>query len=180
LAFRVGDDAMLEWLPRENIFFDGSRMAMRLEVELGDRAGYFGWDIASFGRRASGESWRRGTLRMRTSVRRADRLLWSEVADVDAASGFMHSVVGLAGFTVSGTLLVAGYEIGAAAMAACREIQPAAAGSLVGLTQVPSVMIARYLGNCTEDAFRWFTDLWAILRRSLSGRIACPPRVWAC
>jgi urease accessory protein len=180
LDFRIEEDAILEWLPRENILFDGSQVAMRLDVDLASRAAFVGWDIVAFGRRASGESWRRGRLQMRTMIRRADRLLWSEVADVDAHSGFAQSKVGLAGFTVCGTLVVAGDPMAASVMSACRDVTPGPARSLCGLTQVPGVLIARYLGHSTEDAFAWFTALWAILRHSLSGRVACPPRVWAC
>jgi urease accessory protein len=122
LHFSVGDGASLEWLPRENIFFDGANVWLQLDVDLSGRAKYFGWDIVSFGRRASGETWRRGKLHMHTHIRSADHVLWSEVANVDAQSGFAHSPVGLAGFTVCGTFVLAGSEVSAALLgtaAAC-------------------------------------------------------------
>jgi urease accessory protein len=144
--FSLGEDATLEWLPRENILFDGANISMELNVELGLRAWYFGWDILSFGRRASGESWGRGRLNMQTNIRGAGGLLWSE----------------------------------ASLLRACREVVPSAAESRTGITRVPGVLIARYLGDSTEQAFYWFTDLWAVLRRALSDKVACPPRVWAC
>jgi urease accessory protein len=178
--FSLGEDAVLEWLPRENILFDGANISMELNVELGLRARYFGWDILSFGRRASGESWGRGRLNMQTNIRGAGCLLWSEVADIDARSGFAASPVGLSGFTVCGTFLVAGYDIDAPLLRECREVIPPAAESRTGITRVPGVLIARYLGDSTEDAFYWFTNLWAVLRRALSDKVACPPRVWAC
>jgi urease accessory protein len=173
-------DAILEWLPRENILFDGSNIALDLDVDMSSHAKYFGWDIFSFGRRASGESWRRGNLRLRTSIRRAGRLLWSEIANIDAQSEFANSPVGLSGFTVSGTFVVAGFDIAATLLNICRAVPSAAAKWMMGITQVPGVFIARYLGDSTEDAFRWFTSLWAVLRQALLGRAACPPRVWAC
>jgi urease accessory protein len=173
-------DAILEWLPRENILFDGSDISIELDVEMSSHAKYFGWDIFSFGRRASGEAWRRGTFRMRTSIRRAECLLWSESANIDAQSGFTNSLAGLSGFTVCGTFVVAGCDIAAMLVNACREVKPAVEKSMVGITQVPGVLIARYLGDSTEDAFRWFTSLWAILRQELLNKVVCPPRVWAC
>jgi urease accessory protein len=45
---------------------------------------------------------------------------------------------------------------------------------------MPSLVIARYLGDSTEEAFGWFTDVWNILRPALLGKSACAPRVWAC
>jgi urease accessory protein len=173
-------DAILEWLPRENILFDGSNIAIGLDVDMSLHAKYFGWDIFSFGRRASGESWRRGNFRLRTSIRRAGRLLWSEIANIDAQSEFANSLVGLAGFTVCGTFVIAGFDMAAALLDTCREVRSAVAKSMTGITQVPGVLIARYLGDSTEEAFQWFTSLWAILRQALLGRVACPPRLWAC
>ena len=178
--FSLDEDAVLEWLPRENILFDGANIRMELNVELGLGARYFGWDILSFGRRASGESWGRGRLSMQTNIQGAGRLLWSEAADIDARSGFAASPVGLSGFTVCGTFLVAGCDIDALVLRECREVMPPAAESRTGITRVPGVLIARYLGDSTQDAFYWFTNLWSVLRRALSDQVACPPRVWAC
>ena len=129
LHFSLGDGASLEWLPRESIFFDGARVSLQLDVDLSGHAKYFGWDIVSFGRRASGETWRRGKLRMDTRIRCADRVLWSEIANVDAQSGFANSPVGLAGFTVCGTFVFAGSQVSAALLADCRGVKRPAADS---------------------------------------------------
>jgi len=179
LRFAVAAEAILEWLPRENILFDGSIVQMGLDVDLSSNAGYFGWDILSFGRRASGESWRRGRLRLRTAVRRDGRLLWQEMANIDAQSGFAQAAVGLAGCTVCGTLVMAGTSVAAGLVHACRELGTPE-NCRVGITQMPDVLLARYLGDSTEDAFRWFTNLWSLMRPGMAGRPACPPRVWAC
>ncbi|MDP9082357.1 MAG: urease accessory protein UreD [Pseudomonadota bacterium] len=178
--FSLGEDACVEWLPRENIFFDGAKVSMELDVDLAGHAQYVGWDIVSFGRRASGETWRRGQLHMHTHIRCADRVLWSEVANVDAQSGFADSPVGLAGFTVCGTFVFAGSKVTAALLAGCRGVQRPVADSRVGVTQVPRVLIARYLGDSSEDAFQWFASLWGILRQAALGKAAHSPRVWAC
>jgi urease accessory protein len=180
LNFALGNAAVLEWLPRENIFFDGSHISMNLDVELSSHSLFFGWDIYSFGRRASGESWRRGKLHANTRIRRAERILWSEAARVDAPSGFSESAVGLSGFAVCGTFVVAGRGIAADLLARCREVKPTATESRCGITCLPEVLIARYLGHSTEDAFGWFSTLWGVLRHGLLGKIACAPRVWAC
>jgi urease accessory protein len=178
--FQLDGDAILEWLPRENIFFGGSRMSMSLDIALSAHSKYFGWEILSFGRRASGERWHRGALRMRTSIRRSDRLLWSERAHMDAGGGFMQSPVGLAGFTVCGTFLIAGYDVDDDLLATCRQVRPAREECRIGMTRVPGVWIARCLADSSEDVFNYFTELWAILRPALSDRVACAPRVWAC
>ena len=178
--FSAAEDSVLEWLPRENILFDGSNLSMTLEVELSANAKYFGWDILSFGRRASGERWRHGSLQMCTRIRRAGRTLWLERADIRAGSGFAQSPVGLAGYSVCGTFVVAGYDADSALLASCRQGRSPPGSARVGMTRVPGMLIARYLGDSVEESFGWFTQLWTVLRPALSGLSACAPRVWAC
>ncbi len=177
--FALAEGAVLEWLPRENILFEGSNIALRLDVELAAGARYFGWEFLCLGRRASGESWRSGTLATRTSVQRAGRMLWSEVGRVDARSGFAQSPIGLSGHTVSGTFLVAGADADDELLRICRR-QTSGVAAMIGVTRLPGVLIARYLGDSCEEGLAYFTVLWSVLRPALAAKTARAPRVWAC
>ena len=180
LHFSVAAGAALEWLPRENILFDASQVRMTLDVELEADGQFLGWEILCFGRRASQERWQRGTLRLRSTVSRASRPVWCERADLAAGSGFETSAMGLAGFSVSATLLYAGSDIEAKLLKACRGTEPTTADSRAGVTSLPGVLLARYLGHSSQEAMQWFTSLWQLLRPALLGVTASAPRLWAC
>jgi urease accessory protein len=180
LHFEVAAGAALEWLPRESILFDGSKAAMQLDVELAPGARFLGWEILCFGRRASGEGWRRGDLRLRACVRQAGHPLWTERANILAGSGFDESPVGLGGYSVSGTFVAAGADIGTELLAACRAAGTGGGDSRRGVTSTPKILLARYLGHSSQDAFRWFTSVWSVLRPALLSRAAIAPRLWAC
>jgi urease accessory protein len=180
LHFEVSAGAALEWLPRENILFDGSKAAMQLDVELAAGAQFLGWEILCFGRRASGEAWRRGGLCLRTRIRQAGQPLWTERANIRADSGFDASPVGLSGYSVSGTLVAAGTDVDAELLAACRATVPGGSDSRRGVTRTPGILVARYLGHSSQDAFRWFTSVWTMLRPALLNQPAIAPRLWAC
>jgi len=180
LYFHVGAGAAIEWLPRENILFDASQVGMTLDVEMEHGGQFLGWEILCFGRRASQERWHRGRLRLRTRVAVAGRTLWCERADVSAGSGFETSPIGLAGFSVSGTMVCAGRDIEAPLLNACRGIERRAADSRAGITALPGMFLARYLGHSSEDAMQWFTAIWGRLRPALMGVTATAPRLWAC
>lgn len=180
LRFSIGAGAALEWLPRENILFDNSQVRMNLDVELETGGHFLGWEILCFGRRASGESWLRGELSLRSRVSRGSRPLWCERANIAAASGFETSPIGLAGYSVSGTLVCAGSDIDAELLGACRRAERREGDARAAVTTLPGVLLARYLGHSSQDALEWFTSIWKVLRPALMGVAANTPRLWAC
>jgi urease accessory protein len=54
-SIRIGEGAMLEYLPDATIPFAGSRFMQRTSVSLGANAGFIGWEIVAAGRVGSGE-----------------------------------------------------------------------------------------------------------------------------
>jgi urease accessory protein len=54
-SIRVGDGAMLEYLPDAVIPFSGSRFSQSTDVSLGPNAAFIGWETVTAGRLASGE-----------------------------------------------------------------------------------------------------------------------------
>lgn len=177
LRFSLAAGAYLEWLPRENIFFDGVDAALELDIDLEAGAKYLGWDIYCFGRRGSGETWNRGRLRLHSRIR-ARRLLWSETATIGAGGEFAASPMGLAGFSVCGTFIAAHCAVDSLVQELRAVAAPA--GARVGITMLPDILIARCLGDRSEDVFAWFTALWTLIRPAALGKTAQPPRVWAC
>jgi urease accessory protein len=54
-SIRIGDGAMLEYLPDAVILFSGSRFSQSTAVSLGPNAAFIGWETVAAGRIASGE-----------------------------------------------------------------------------------------------------------------------------
>ena len=175
--FDIGRGAALEWLPQPAIVFDAARAEMKTEIQLHEEALYMGWDMTCMGRTASGERFNSGELRQRTEVWQQGRRLWCEYARLAGDDPMLASKAGLAGCTVSATLIAAGREIHKDLLEQCRSIAPAA-GERSGITVLPRVLLARYLGHSSEAAMQYFISLWALLRPALAGRSAVPPRIW--
>jgi urease accessory protein len=170
---RFSVDGMLEWLPRETIVFDGARARLECKVDLHGEARYIGWEILCLGRSGAGERFMRGAVALETSIARDGRLLWLERGRIEGGSAMMRSPAGLGGRSVCGMLVAAG-EASLDLVKACRERAPRA----VALTLLPGVLIARYLGDSSEEAMRAFAALWTALRPSIIGRQAIEPRIW--
>ena len=175
---KVGAGATVEWLPQESIVFSGALASMRTKVELEQGARFTGVETICFGRRASGETFARGRLRLATDIRAEGRLLWRERGVIDGGSPLLTSPIGLAGFSVCSTVLAAGVDLAPETLAACRAAGSRETGAQWGVSLLPQLLVGRYLGHSAEAAREWLLQLWSALRPAMSGREAVAPRIW--
>lgn len=180
IAFTVAEGATLEWLPQETIVFDGARARMETRISLAADSRYIGWDILCLGRAAAGERFEKGRFDLFFRVDRGNHPIWLERGGFDGSDPMLSSPAGWAGATVCGTLLCTFPELpqqAAALLEACRKIIPAD-GANHGLSALPGMLVARYLGGSSEAARLWFAELWSILRPACCSRPAVTPRIW--
>ncbi len=180
LRIRVADGAALEWLPQETILFNAADVVFDTIIDLGADARYLGCEILCFGRKASGETFEQGHVQQSMMRRREGKPLWLEQGALAAGSRQMQSPLGLGGYSVCASLIAVGGASSAALLTAVRE-QCAASNDghgQFGVTQMKSVIIARYLGNNSEVARRVMLAAWQVLRPALLERDAVIPRIW--
>ncbi len=180
IDFTVDEGAMLEWLPQETILFDGAWAHMATHVSLAADSRFLGWDILCLGRAAAGERFTNGRFDLFYRVDRSKQPIWLERGCFAGGDPMLNSTAGWAGNTVCGTLLCSFPELpqqAAALLEALRAIAPPDQANQ-GLTALPGVLVARYLGDNSEAARLWFAELWKILRPVCCGRPAILPRIW--
>lgn len=168
LRFEVAGS--LEWLPQETIVFDGALARLETEVHLRGGAKYLGWEILCLGRTGSGETFGRGELRLSTKLYRDGKLLWLERGRLAGGGRLLDSPAGLQGMPVCATLVASG---GGFDLGALRGIEGLA------VTQLPGVLLVRYLGRSSEVAKCLLRKAWELARPVLFGREAQPPRIWS-
>jgi urease accessory protein len=152
LRFEV--QGSLEWLPRETIVFDGALAQLETIIQLGAQASYVGWEVVCLGR------FQRGRMKIDTRILQGERMLFVEKGEIEGGGRLMRSPAGLGGRSVFGTLIATSSEkISMAGLA---------------ITRLPGLLIARYLGDSSEEALRAFARLWKLLRPS-----AVEPRIWS-
>lgn len=180
LALRVGGGAVAEWLPQESIVFDGTHAEMTNRVVLAHGAVFVGWDVLCLGRSARGETFGRGMLRMQTELRREGKPIWLERAVIPGGSRVLRAAAGLAGHGVTGTMLAASDVLNTELLDACRaiEVNGARTGANWGVTLLPGLLVARYLGDSAEQARDYFMRIWHVLRMPLMQSAPMTPRIW--
>ncbi len=169
------NDAVVEWLPQESIFFGESQVRMQTRVQVRGNAKFLGWEVACYGRPASGDTFATGCVFQGFELWRDAVPLVLDQLRLDGAHPMMQSPWGLAGYGVLGTLLA--YPAGEPEVQAVRSIA-VAAGHLTA-TLVDGVLVCRCLAHHTHLAKDTLLSVWKQLRPSMLGREAVLPRVWA-
>ena len=105
-SIRVGDDAMLEYLPDVVIPFSGSRFSQSTAVSLGSNAGFIGWETIAAGRIASGEEFDFDFFHSECSVCSDTRPLALERYSLTPSARDSRSVARWGRFRYSATLYV--------------------------------------------------------------------------
>jgi urease accessory protein len=166
----------VEWLPQETILFDASRADIGWEARLAGDARVIAWDILCLARTGSGERYETGRARLASRLVRDGRLVWQERGLLEPGARVLASRAGLAGRSVSGTMLAAGVAATDELLAACRALSPREGEGAV--TRLPGLLLARYLGGEGEAAREYFAALWRLVRPAVAGREAAMPRIW--
>jgi urease accessory protein len=167
--------ASLEWLPQENIYFGDTLARASTCVKLQGNAHFIGWEVACYGRPASGDLFSRGHVSQSMELWRDDRpLIWDHV-HVDGASQMMSARWGLADFTTLGTLLA--YPASDALVQAVRGIQLEA--GLLSCTATDGVLVCRAMHRQAGAVKQALIAAWEILRSPIMNLTAVHPRIWA-
>jgi urease accessory protein len=189
LHFDIAENACLEWLPQENILFDGAMVEFSAEINLTESARYAGWEILCFGRQARGERWLTGKLAQNLTIKRTNKIIWQERAMLEADDRFFESLIGLNGNVISANFVIAAGAVPVELLNICQQIQTEDAFNLdafnlmdkparFGVSALPQVFCARYIGMSAPAARQYFEKLWHILRPWYLNQSAVRPRIW--
>ncbi|MGD8589975.1 MAG: urease accessory protein UreD [Chromatiales bacterium] len=166
----------LEWLPQENILFPGARLRLETEIRLDATARFIGWEIHCLGRPVIDERFEPGQALFDLVLRREQTPLLIDRWRIESP-GDLSGAAGLRNHPVVGSWLASNadrqdLELARAAVTQSKQ-------GVIGLSLLGELLVARYLGDSTEEARQLFQRLWRTTRPLLLGRDACPPRIWA-
>ncbi len=174
--FEIADGGVLEWLPQENIIFDGAAADLLTRVNLRGAAQFIGWEITCLGRPASDERLSRCCLRQRFEVWRDGAPLWLERSRYTDNSAVFDAAWGLRGHPVTGSLVCTTQD--ATLVSAVREQVPVDGTARFSVTRMNDVLVCRYLGEHAQQAREMLSAAWGILRPAVLGAAAVAPRIW--
>lgn len=181
IRIELAPRAQLDWLPPENILFENARTDFRFQLELGPEASAIGWETFVLGRRAMGETWDAGVLRINSRFTSSERkLLWAERANISAISSLRTASQGLAGFPVFGMVWATGSNCNQVLAETLSPSLPFTDTLRAGVTCFDNgVLIVRAIGQKIEPLREVLVRCWTFLRPAVHGRSSSPLRLWS-
>lgn len=184
----VGAGATCEYLPQENIIFDGANAEIETRVTLADDATFVGWDFFCLGRPAANERFTTGSLTQRIEIEKNGEKIWFERFKLSGESPLLTARYACAGRPVFGTMIYAGcLQDGLAerirdslhANAPDAKTSDVKTSPVFSVSQLQHVVVCRYLGEQAEEGKNLFIQAWNVLRSVCQSKPACLPRIWA-
>lgn len=176
--FHLAAGAALEWLPQETILFSGAHFRSQTRVDLAPGGRFLGWEITCLGRPACAERFDAGHSAIALELWEDGQPLFIERGRYAGSGALLAAPWGLGDQPVVGTWLAldAPAELTDVLRAALSEVADPARW---GLTRLPRVLALRYRGPSAAEARALFIRAWTLVRPTLLGRDAHPPRIWA-
>jgi urease accessory protein len=179
VRIRLGERAQLDWLPPENILFEHARADFRFQLELGEEASAIGWETFVFGRRAMGETWDSGVLRIDAQFVDTNGLLWSERANLKGASSLRNAAQGFGGFPIAGAVWAIGPNCNQMLAETLSTSLPFGDTLRAGVTCLNQrVLVVRGVAQKIEPLRELMIRCWTFLRPAVHGRDFIPLRLW--
>jgi urease accessory protein len=179
INIKLENNACIEFLPQENIVFNGAIFQQNLQVELEENTTFLGWEITRFGRTARKEIFGQGDWKSKTEIWQDGQPLWIDRQWLPGNKQVFYSNNGLAGQPVVGTLTYIGLKVTPELLTAIRQLwQNGDNRGEAGVTQLIQGLICRYRGDSTAEVKNWFLDVWGLLRSQYLGRGAIKSRIW--
>ena len=182
--FKVGEGALLEYLPDATIPFAGANFSQRTSIELANGAGIFWWEMVAPGREASGELFAYERFEMRTRVSALGRKIAAENICLRPGKQVIGSLARWGANRYAATFYICRVGIAASewrrAEERLREVSSRLTRRGEILWGVSSLvahgLVVKCIARNGRDVLPGLHELWGSAKRDLYGREAIPPR----
>jgi urease accessory protein len=177
-ALHVAAGASLEWLPQEQILYDGAHLNQHTRIQLAVGSLFMGWELTVLGRPGCGEDFRHGAWENTLQVDLERQVILLDIMRLGGGSPALQAAWGLRGCRVMGTWLASDPDN--VLLDALRAgLDAPQADHCWAATRIHQLVVIRYLGTNLRHARSFFAQAWQLARPLVLGRPHCPPRLWA-
>ncbi|MEM1436069.1 MAG: urease accessory protein UreD [Pseudomonadota bacterium] len=181
----VAAGGALEWLPQENLIFNGARAHFDLRIDLDPEARLLALDGFGLGRPHSGETFEHGRLRQRVAVDlrsiAGPQPLLRERFELTGGDRALAAPWGLKGAAAFGALYAYPAEPELLRWLRARlndSIWQQQAPVVLTATLIDGLLVVRAMATELEAQTLALRAAWSLLREPILGASPNPPRIW--
>lgn len=168
--FELAENAILEWLPQDTIFFPAARAQLHTVFHLHERSQLLAWELFCLGRPVIGETFAQGEISSRLEVWKNDMPLLIE--RLHLANGDLSAV---AEQPWVGNLLF--YPATENMLEGVRELLTPL-NFYAGATLTDNLLAVRFLSHDNLICQHAMREIWQYLRPQLLNKSPVLPRIW--
>lgn len=174
-TLNLADNASLEFLPLENIYFPGALVNAQCDIHLKNNSQLIYWETHCFGRPANNELFDTGNVIIKLNIYDENGLMLSDKQTINEAE--LKRSCGIRNYAVVSNMVMVSSHLTEDLITSLRAVEIESGYS--GITQLnEKLLVIRTLTNSTLEAANYLQTLWTIARPSAFQRNACPPRIW--
>lgn len=183
VSLTLKQDSILEWLPQETIVFNGARGELFTSVDLQDESQVLLWDVVCLGRPASQEIFDKGYLVQKLLLRKNGKTIYRERNLFAGSDELLKANWCLATQPVAGTMLASCYLHDESLQTLREELAATVESGMLAVSQLPELLIARYVGSSVEECRRGFERVRdrvrpLLCKQLMGGEPTARPRIW--
>lgn len=173
----LADNASLEWLPQETVFYNQANANVLTSIHLNENNRFFAWEIQCLGLPAQKEFFTAGQCTQKFEIWKGNRPVLLETNRLNGDDDILLADWGLQGEKSLGTFVISDQNdsISTERITQILQQQPELTASY---TRVNGLLIVRALSTYAEIIKQLFTKLWQTLRPDILDIKSSAPRIW--
>jgi len=171
------DNASLEWLPQETVYFNDCNANASTKIYLKDNNRFFAWEIQCLGLPAQKEFFTSGQCTQKLEVWQNNTPILLETNRLNSQDEILHADWGLQGYKALGTFVTSDKHAQASQEQVMRIIQQRD-DLIASCTRINDLFIVRAMSTYAEKIKLLFTTLWHTLRPQILEIESSSPRIW--
>lgn len=176
-TIRVGENAILEWLPQETVYFSQAKVFNKTVIKLHEESAMMAWEIQCLGLTAQQQHFDEGQCFQKLEIWQNKQPLLLETNRFKGGDAFLQSPCGLDNHKTLATFVIKDPKqvlTKALIMDHCPKD-----GSIVSsCTYFNDLYIIRAMGLYAEETKNYFIDIWQTIRPLIINQSPCVPRIW--
>lgn len=173
----VKENAILEWLPQETVYFSQAHVFNKTVIKLDQQSALMAWEIQCLGLTAQKQHFNEGQCFQKLEIWENNQPLLLETNRFSGGDQFLYSPCGLNNHKTLATFVIKDPQQILTKELIMRHL-PGCGSIVSSCTYFNGLCIIRAMGMYAEETKNYFIAIWQTVRPLIINQSPCVPRIW--